>query len=434
MENETDLHERLTKNLAKRRQITDSASGGNRGFTAREKESIEELRREGEIIEEKLALASYDKPTRKAAGRQDVGGDGSEGIADRDLKKYSLVNILSRMMAKEPIGSGSFEAECSQEMAKNLGGKAAKGIYIPGRILAAAVTTTTGTGGVSTVTSSDFIDALRNVTVTGKLGITFLNGLQGKFALPRVSTDATAEFVAEGIAPTASSAALDAITLSPHSLMAYQDFTRSFTKQTNIDVELLARRILFGSIGAGFDTAILNGTGGSVTLLGVLNHTDSALVTAINQTITSSGPVAANLTGAALTWASMVALETAVIAQNVIIDSGGYVLSPGVQGQGKTIAKASNAPEFILQGGKCNDYPAYATNCIPSTNGTNSSSASATFGNWSDLVVGRWGTIDFQLDPFSLSTSAGLRTIAAADFDSGLRHGGSFARMYGIKV
>ncbi len=437
-----ELQEKRSKLLSDRKELSAKATAESRSFTPEEKEKITAMKAEyddltftcGELSEQESQAMLLDKATRAAAGRQDVGGDEEPGFDKKSLKKYSFLKVLNSLADKRPIEG--LEREMSDELAKHYGA-APRGCFIPSAVLlnrrprAAIMDPTTGTGGVSTVTSSDYIDALRNVSILGQLPITFLTGLQGKLALPRTSGN-TAYWPGDATAPTAGANTLDAVTLSDKPLACYQDFSRSFMKQTSLSVDAFARDQLVKAIGAGLCTAVMNGTGGTNTLLGVLNRTDSNLVTVIGPTRATSGAVAANLTGAAMTWAAAVALETAIGAANVMIDSGVYVTSSAGVGAMKTAAKASNAALFVAEDGQMNGYPLLATNGVPSVNGTNSSSASAVLGNWSDAVIGMWGGLDLTVDPFALATSGGIRFIAFQNVDLQLRQAASFARMYGI--
>ena len=51
------------------------------------------------------------------------------------------------------------------------------------------------------------------------------------------------------------------------------------------------------------------------------------------------------------------------------------------------------------------------------------------FGNWSDLVIGMWGSLDIMREPYALATSGGKRVIALQDVDVAIRNVASFAAM-----
>ena len=62
------------------------------------------------------------------------------------------------------------------------------------------------------------------------------------------------------------------------------------------------------------------------------------------------------------------------------------------------------------------------------TKGTASGTASAlTFGNFNDLIIGEWGSLDISVDPYTNSSKGGTRIIGLYDVDVAVRHAESFA-------
>lgn len=442
----TALAERRTKILAERKALVENITKDGRVFTAEEKEKVNALKKEYDDIDVSIRESEdVDKAlkasVKAAAGRGDsVGDDCENDFSEADIENYSLMKAMRAMADKKPVEG--LEAEMSRHMMKKFGGKAPRGVYVPSRVIVArlmprprgaAIDTSTGSGGLSTVTSSDYIDALRNLSLIGRLGVTVINGLQGKFAIPRAAGN-TSYWPGEGTAPTAGANTLDQVLFSDKTIGAYQDVTRTFMNQTSLSVEQFLTDQLVRSIAAGVGTAMLNGTGGTNTPLGILNNTAVQYMSLLGNSTSGTGALPVNLTGSALTWAGAVKMETLVANGNVIIDSGAYVLSSGGMGQAKTVAKASNAPMFIAEDGEINGYGAYASNGLPNTNGTNSNSSNAIFGNWRDAVIGLWSGIDITVDPYALSTTGGLRIIGLQSVDFQVRHPESFSKLIGIAV
>ena len=63
-------------------------------------------------------------------------------------------------------------------------------------------------------------------------------------------------------------------------------------------------------------------------------------------------------------------------------------------------------------------YPAYVSNNLTAGN--------MIFGDFSDLMMCEWSGLDLMVDPYSLSTSGGVRTTAFWDVDFIVRHPESF--------
>ena len=70
------------------------------------------------------------------------------------------------------------------------------------------------------------------------------------------------------------------------------------------------------------------------------------------------------------------------------------------------------------------------SNQVPSNlvKGTSGAICSAAiFGNWADLLIGMWGGLDLQVNPFSLDTKGAVRIVAFQDIDIAVRHVESFS-------
>ncbi len=78
-----------------------------------------------------------------------------------------------------------------------------------------------------------------------------------------------------------------------------------------------------------------------------------------------------------------------------------------------------------------NGYPAHVTNQVASdlTRGTGTGLSAIFFGNWSDLLIGHWGTLDILVDPYTGGTAGTVRVIALQDVDVAVRQPASFSVM-----
>ncbi|RMG32383.1 MAG: phage major capsid protein, partial [Gammaproteobacteria bacterium] len=79
--------------------------------------------------------------------------------------------------------------------------------------------------------------------------------------------------------------------------------------------------------------------------------------------------------------------------------------------------------------GRMLGFRAAVSNQVPDdlTKGAGTNLSAILFGNWSDLVIGQWSGLDIQVDPYSLSSSGGIRVTAFSDLDIAVRHPESFA-------
>ncbi len=373
-----------------------------------------------------------------AQQRAQVENPHESDFSDNDLKYYSLLRVL-RCQAEGKALDG-LEGEISDHIAMR-SKRPARGAFVPTRFLfngychhmrrqAAAVTTSTGSGGILTAVDGNYIDALRALSVTGRLGATFLGGLQGTFGMPR-SAGITAYWVTEGNAPTDGAITLDQVTMTPKTIGGRSDFSRTFVRETSLDLEAFAATTIMRTVATGIDQSSVRGSGTSGEPLGILNNTNTQMIVALSGTSSGSGAAPLNLTGSASTWALVVDSEALVAGANSTVEAGGYLLSSaGVQAWKKSV-RITGQPVYLAEGAIANGHPLIGSNIVPNTNGTNSGSSAGIFGNWSEMVVGNWGALDVIVDPYT-GTGGYLRIVGLQDADIALKHALSFARLYGM--
>ncbi len=347
------------------------------------------------------------------------------GLSTKEARQFSFlraINAIANPGDRNAQAAAAFERECSDAVASKQG-RSAQGFFVPSDVQKRDLTVGTATAGGNLVAtnllSASFIDLLRNKMAVMGLGAQFLTGLNGNIAIPRATGGATAYWVAESGAPTESAAAFDQVTMSPKTVGAYSDISRKLLLQSSIDIEGFVRNDLATVMALAIDLAALKGTGASNQPTGVL-------------TTSGIGSVAGGDNGLAPTWAHIVELESDVAIANADVGTMGYLTNAKVRGKLKSTSKVSGQNGFIWEDGMLNGYTAAVSNQVPSnlTKGTSSGVCSAiVFGNWADLIIGQWGTLDLTVDPYSGSTSGTVRVVALQDVDIAVRNAVSFSAM-----
>lgn len=342
------------------------------------------------------------------------------GMSEREVKQYSFVRIMNALANptdRQAQEDAAYEIELSHAARDKLNKKETRGITVPYDVLKhdhsrgrRDLTVGSNTGGGYTVAtdllSGSFIDMLRNRMALVGLGATVMNGLNGNIAIPRQTGGATAYWVGEGSAPSGSTPAFDQVTMSPKTVAAYTEYTRKFLLQTTIDAENFVRGDLAKTIALEADRVGLYGSGSSNQPLGIKNL---------------SGINTVDLAGATPTWAEIVDLETQIAADNADIGAMAYLTNSTMRGALKSAPKVSGQPIYIWgDNNTMNGYNAVASNQVES--------GDIFFANWSDLVLGFWGGLDLQVNPYSLDTTGSVRVTAFQDMDVAGRHPVSFCR------
>lgn len=347
------------------------------------------------------------------------------GLDQREVQSFSMMRVLNALANPSDAGAqraAAFERECSEAVAVKMG-KTARGFFIPSEVQKRDLTAGSATAGGNTVAtnllSGSFIDALRNAMVIDRMGARMLTGLVGNIAIPKQTGAATAYWIAENGAPTESQMTIGQVTMSPKTVGAYTDISRRLLLQSSMDVEGMVQTDLATVLGLAIQAAAINGSGTSNQPSGILAQVTASVIGGTN--------------GAAPSWANIIGLETDVSVANADIGTLGYLTNAKVRGKLKGTSKVSGQNGFIYEGGDTplNGYQAGITNSVPSnlTKGTGTNLSPIIFGNFADLVIGMWGSLDLMVDPYTNSTSGTVRVVALQDVDIALRNVESFATM-----
>ena len=239
------------------------------------------------------------------------------------------------------------------------------------------------------------------------LGATVLTGLVGKVPVA-ASSAVTARWAAEGVDVPVQKVNWAKNMLSPKRNVTRMAVTKDLLRQTSLDVEAYLQRAMQNAHNQLVESGVITGaTDGPTGLLKTSGVT----------TINADGPVS---------WADIVALETAVNENNANKGSLGYLTNAKVWGAMKTTQKVAGSGRFIMEetaGKVVNGYPA---------DWTNISDGAVIFGNWEDLFIGEWGGFDIVIDPFSHAGSAQVVITINAYNDGVVAEPKSFAVLKGI--
>lgn len=350
------------------------------------------------------------------------------GLSPKETKTYSFLRAINAMANpgdRRMQEAAAFERECSDAYGKQIG-KSAQGLFVPVEVQQRDMVVGTATAGGNLVATDlltgSFIDLLRNSMALTQMGVTMLTGLVGGIAIPRQSGAATAYWVTESGAPTESQQAIDQVAMNPKTVGAYTDISRKLLLQSSLSVENFVQTDLATVLALAIDLAGLHGTGADNQPKGLA-------------AISGIGSVAGGENGLAPAWSHIVELETDVAVANAAISNMGYLTNAKVRGKMKTTPKVASTDSVMLWGESdtpLNGYKVGVSNQVASnlTKGTSSGVCSAIFfGNWANLVIGQWGTLDLMVDPYTGSTSGTVRVVALQDVDIAVRQAASFSAM-----
>lgn len=437
MDIEALKRERLA-HLNKARELVNSAEAESRDLTPEEQESYDECSKQADSIEERIkreddlnkrhgVFASPGPKTGRPMPTPFI------GMSSPEIEKYSLMRAI-RAAASGDWQEATLELEASRSVEKVMG-RNARGFFVPmdwmerrdpvspeQRDLLKGTASAGGYMVGTELLGASFIDRLTAKMVMAQAGVTFLSGLVGDVAIPRLATGVTSYWVAENTAPTEGAQVFEQVTLSPKTNAAYIDISRKLLSQASLDVENMVRNDIARSIALALDNSILLGAGTNEPT-GVKN--------------TSGVTDTSGTNGEAISWAEIIQQETTVATANADNGRLAYICNPTLRGSMKsTLITATYGDRFLWEAkdpnAPVNGYPCYVTAQILAnyTKGSGSSLSHLFFGNWQDIIVGSWGSLDVLVDPYSGGIAGTVRVISHHDVDVAVRHPAGFVFGY----
>jgi len=344
------------------------------------------------------------------------------GLSNKESRDYSIVKAIKAMATGNWSGA-ELEKEASDEISRTTG-KAPRGIFIPSdlRWKRDLIQGAAGDGGnlvATNLLSGSFIEALRANMVVKQAGALFLSGLVGEVAIPAQNAVNSASWVAENAAVTEVNTTYRQVTMAPKTLGTFTDISRHLMHQSTPAIETIVRNDIIKTLSSEVDKKAIQGTGTSNTPTGILNTS-------------GIGAVAMGTNGDQGTWAKVVETWKEVATDNANIGALAFITSPLQISRYMSIAKVSSSDSVMIMNdqNKLMGYNVFSTTNSPDnlTKGTASGTCSAlTFGNFNDLIIGEWGSLDISVDPYTNAAKGGTRIIGLYDVDVAVRHAESFA-------
>lgn len=340
------------------------------------------------------------------------------GLTEKETQRFSLFRAINAVAEKDWTKAG-FELECTREIGKRLGRNNVEPnrIFVPMEVQERSfpavgqrdltVGTTTAGGFLVETKNQSFIEVLRNRTVATRMGARVLSGLDGNVTIPRQTGAATAVWMAnEASTLTESQQVFAQLALSPKTVGAYTEVSRQLMLQSSPAAEGIVTSDLAAVCAIAYDLAVISGSGASGQPTGITNTAGIGAVT-----------------GTSLAYAGILEFQTDVAGANVMPVAGGYVTTPSVAALLMARVKFSSTASPLWEGnvwdGTMSGFPAMTS--------LQMGAATMLFGDWSQVIIGEWGTLELEVNPYANFQSAitGIRAIVS--MDCGLRYAGAFS-------
>ena len=354
------------------------------------------------------------QPATPSTPAQPIAGASADiGLTDKEARSFSFLKAMRAQLFPNERAfqeEAAFEKEASDAAAKRMG-MSPKGLLIPNDVLSRSLTAGTASGAGDLIFTDarpgSFIELLRKRNFLTGLGVTILSGLTGPVGIPKQTGASQVYWKGEGVAAAESEPSVGQVTMTLKEMSAWTRFSRSLMLQSSIDVETFVRNDLVTVMALEQARVALYGLGSSSQPEGL------KLTTGIN-----TKDFAANQP----TYAELVDMETLVAADDAAdIGVMNYVTNGTIYGGFKTTEKASSTAQFVLEpGGTVNSYGVVRSNQVET--------GDVFFGVWSQLVLGLFGAVDLQVNPYSEDKEGNIRVVAHQAIDYAVRHPQAFCR------
>ena len=321
------------------------------------------------------------------------------GLTEKEAEEFSLSRAISAVVSGDWSEAG-YELECSRAAAKAQGKlQTRSNIFVPAEVLtrAAGANAVTAAGNPSLVnrTKVGFMDVLFNNTIAQRLGVQYMTGLNGVIELPKFTGAVQARFVDEGQDGTIDNIPSGVVELKPRTLIALAELTRSM---------------------------ILNGTAMEQRIQAQLQKAvatkiDAAVFDAI---LAETGIAWGTLGAGGLDYAAIRGLIKDVEVANALNDMAMFAFDPLVGNALATTVKDTNTAGIYLRAddGSVAGYQTASSNHVGSN---------IIFGDFSNVTVGNWSTLELAIDDSTKFTSGGFLLRAITDIDVAVTRPEAFA-------
>jgi HK97 family phage major capsid protein/HK97 family phage prohead protease len=344
------------------------------------------------------------------------------GLTEKEAKKFSFARALLGS-ASDNWKDAGFELECSRAVYGKLGrtieqhkfmipyeAQVVERERMPGRTQQRDLTVATASAGgylVGTQNQS-FVELLRNRTVAYRMGAVRLPGLVGNVTIPKQTGAATAVWLAnEASTLTESAQTFGQLALTPKSVGAYVELSRLLLLQSQPAAEQLAMTDIAAVASIAVDLGVLNGSGVSGQPTGIIQ---------------TAGIGA--FTGTTLGAVGVLDAQADVIGSNVVPLAPGYVTTAAVAALLMARPELPTTGTTRLWQGSMLDGSMFG---VPATVSAQMSSATALFGDWSKVVVGEWGALEIETNPYANFQAGIIGVRAIITIDVGVRYAGAWS-------
>lgn len=339
------------------------------------------------------------------------------GLSAPETRRFSMLKAVQAAFDNNWTNAG-FELECSRAIAARLNvvpdpkkfyvplEVQQRGLPVQRRDLTAA--SASGGGYLVGTDNMSFIELMRNRSVVYNMGATRMGGLTGNVTIPKQTGSATAVWLAnEASTATESAQTFGQLALTPKTVGAYSEISRQLMLQSSPDAEALVQSDLATVCALAIDVGALRGSGSGGEPSGIVG---------------TSG--IGSVTGTSLAAAGILEFQSDVAGGNLLSASCGYVTTPAVAALLMARPELPSTGTTRLWQGSMLEGSMFGMRAMASNQ---MSSATMLFGDFSKVVIGEWGVLQVEVNPYANFQAGIVGVRALVTIDVGVRYGGAFS-------
>ena len=270
-------------------------------------------------------------------------------------------------------------------------------IQLPTSELREAITVTAEGEDVVATEIYDILEPLRAKNVLVAAGAKFITGLVGDVQVPSMSAS-NVTWEGETVSAKDGAQTFTAVKLSPKRLTAYVDISKQFLVQDSKSAEALIRQDIINAINSKLEATILGSAQGTTTQpAGIFNGVSKTTIASFKDVCD---------------------MEAKIEDANVIGECK-YVMSNKAKAALRNMAKSAKSTELVMEGGAIDGTEVLNTSNVEEQN--------VVYGDFSNLAIGQWGSIDLLVDPYTKAGDGQVRLVVNAFFDAKVLRNGAFA-------
>lgn len=313
-------------------------------------------------------------------------------------KEFRLIKAINDIANNRSVDdtAQAVVAAGAEEMRKagvSYGGQ----IQLPTSELRGAITVTAEGEDVVATEIYDILEPLRAKNVLVAAGAKFITGLVGDVQVPSM-TAGNVYWEGETASAKDGAQTFTAVKLSPRRLTAYIDLSKQFLVQTSNSAEAIIRQDIINAINSKLEATILGSAAGTTTQpAGMFNGKSKTTIASFKDVCD---------------------LEAKIEDANVIGECK-YVMSNKAKAALRNMAKSAKSTELVMEGGAIDGTEVLNTSNVEEQN--------VIYGDFSNLAIGQWGSIDLLVDPYTKAADGQVRLVINAFFDAKVLRDGAFA-------